>query len=305
VTESLLVASGSPIRRSDLIPRSIDNTALDAYMTCPKKFEYAYLLNRRGDGTTPALSYGSAWHKAMEAHYKTNGDESAVRRAVIMGWQPHDRTDDHRTVERVLTEYGNYVKRYGLPDVEARDYGTTVGYPDAPLVEISTEAAWPEALHPYAGKIDRIIEWHGLFFVEDHKTTSAMGPKFFQQFDPNNQMMGYAWLAQLLTGLPIAGVRINAHAVLKTQSKFEREVVSFAQERLKDWGNNYNYWVRRMETDIKANDFGHDFNACAGKYGMCPYVPVCTMSPHYRMKVLEKDYPINVWNPMEGADVDE
>jgi len=308
-----------PLRRSPLLARSIDNTALSSYMACPRRFYYSMIANRRHDGAgPPALSYGSAWHKAMEVHYKSNGDQELVRYAVVQSWEPHSRPDDHRTLDRVLLEYKNYLRMYGAtPEIEAANWGRTVGWPENPLVEIPTEVIWPEALHPYAGKIDRVIEWQGLFYVEDHKTTSQLGPYFFRQFDPDNQMMGYSWMAHLLTGLPIQGVRINAHCILKGSSKFERQLVTYDFDRLREWaGENYNYWIRRIETDLAnasilmkpgdlvppATAFGHNFSACHGKYGACAYVGVCTMPPRLRQRVLEAEFADRPWDPMHAVE---
>jgi hypothetical protein len=305
-------------RRSPHIPRPIDNTALALYMECPRKFFYAMVLHRRKENSAaPALSFGSCWHKAMEAHYKTGGDRTSVEEAIIMGWEPHDKPDDHRTVDRVLTCYDKYLETYGDHNTDCRNNGKTVGYPGNPMVEIPIEIAWPGSLHPYTGKIDRIIEWQGLYFVEDHKTTSRMGDYYFYQFDPDNQMMGYAWLAQLITGLPIAGVRINALAALKTQTKFARELVSYSKERLKEWTDNYNVWIRRVEDSYKTFEslpqsdqprdpeevllsaFPHNFRACAGKYRQCEYTDVCTITPARRAYVLEHEYAERPWNPLE------
>jgi hypothetical protein len=184
------------------------------------------------------------------------------------------------------------------------------------MVEIPSEISWPGALHPYTFRIDRIIEWNGLFYVEDHKSTSAMGASYFRQFDPSNQMMGYAWTAQQLTGLPIAGVRINAIGVLKTQTKLAREVVSYSQQRLQEWARNYNVSVQRIERSYMLYNLAvdpafqgdreqlllqawpHRFNACHGKYGMCQYSEVCASSPHIRGRLLET-YEENPWEPLE------
>jgi len=299
--------------RAAHIPRSLDNTALDLYMTCPRKYFYAMVLNRRKTGLTkPALAYGSCWHKILETHYKSGGDADLVRVAAITSWQEHDNPEDHRTVERALSSYEQYVARWGEHDKEVQGWGRTVGYPAAPMVEIATELSWPGALHPYTGKIDRIFEHQGLYFVEDHKSSSALGAYYFSQFDPSNQMMGYAWLAQLVSGHPIAGVRINAHGVLKTMSKFERQTVSFSPERLTEWGANLNAWVRRIDKSMAMIEFvtpppeetlltafPHNFNACAGKYGQCVYSDVCTMPARLRNKVLEADFSEFPWNPLD------
>lgn len=305
------------LRRAPHIDRAIDNTALQSYMECPRKYYYSMVLNRRRKGTRPALAYGTTWHAILEAHYKTGGDRAAVARAAVMSWEQHDDPDDHRTLDRALSAYDAYLERWGDHDAEARNWGKTVGYPESPVVENTAELWWPGALHPYTGKIDRIIEKDGAFFVEDHKTTSALGASYFRQFDPSNQMMGYAWLAAKLTGKPIAGVRINAHGVLKTQNKFERQTILFSPERLEEWSRNLNSWVARVEASMDqlqwAGDhetnvlqaFPFQFNACAGKYGQCTYDGVCTSPARVRQRILEAEYEELPWDPMADDEVAE
>jgi hypothetical protein len=306
-------------RRSPLIPRSIDNTALDMYMACPRKFYYGMVLNRRRGGPlSPALAYGTVWHKILETHYRTGGNAAAVRSAAIAAWQPHFNPDDHRTLDRALSAYEGYLARWGEHDAEIKGWGKTVGYPDSPVIENATEIWWPGAPHPYAGKIDRVFELQGLFYVEDHKTSSQLGTNFFVQFDPSNQMMGYAALAQLLTGLPIAGVRINAHGVLKTQNKFERKIITYSQPRLREWQENYARWIDKLEgsyrrhglshapemgeTDDLLSAWPHNFNACAARYGQCTYADVCAQVPHVRGRILESEFDEIPWDPMASAE---
>lgn len=307
-------------RRAPFIQRSIDNTALQAFMECPRKYFFSMILNRRkGGATRPALGYGTTWHKIMETHYATGGDEAAVQRAAIMSWEPHDSPDDHRTIERALDAYRAYKQRYGEHDEDVRVWGRTVGFPENPIVEQVAELAWPGSIHPYAGKIDRIYEQNGAYFVEDYKTTSALGATYFRQWDPSNQMMGYAWLGQLLTGRPIAGIRINVHGVLKTQNKFERQTILVSPERLEEWSQNLQTWledINRRSGELKRRDaiedgitndavqatFPANFNACAGKYGMCSYVDVCTMPHSVRARILENDFELKPWDPTVGDD---
>lgn len=320
----MTLATAAPDGIAPVIPRPIDNTALEAYMSCPRKFYYGMVLHRRGRAgslLSPALAYGTTWHAIMETHYKTGGDMQKVVEAAVASWRPHENPEDHRTLERCVSEYARYTDRWGDHDAEAKTWGKTVGYPDAPVVEVPTEIWWPGAIHSYAGKIDRIVEHQGLYYVEDHKTTSALGPTYFRQFDPSNQMMGYAWLAEKLTGLPIAGVRINAHAVLKGSSKFERQTIMFTQERLEEWAENYGRWAARIATSYEIvaqsthlddavaevssavlSAFPHNFQACAGKYGQCVYTDVCTMPARIRSRILENDFELRQWNPLNPDD---
>lgn len=537
--------------------------------------------NWRRDGRKPALVYGTTWHKILETHYKTGGDRLLVELAAEASWQDHGNADDHRTLARAMAAYDAYLLRYGSFGEEAKNWGATVGWPENPIVEKATELSWQGALHPYTGKIDRIYTHQGLYFVEDHKTSSQLGQYYFSQFDPSNQMMGYCptaaervltadlrwisasavvpgvellafdehgpnrklkhsivtavqprksrvveltlsdgttlrtspehpwiaargserhkkafewqtaenllaeykrghwflprfftpwatdmswesgwlagiadgegyvsaggvrgrsvslgvaqnpglvhdlfmkttatrgfdfessiqrnvkrtaalmyprggiaevlsflgkvrpqrllgkfttllrnedvgstlqtikwlrvadarllpeeewvfaiettsstyfcegfaahncWLAQLLSGLPIAGVRINAHGILKKENKFERRVMMYSPERLEEWGRNLNSWVGRLEESMRryaenADDteawqdnlleaFPHNFNACAAKYGQCTYTDVCTTPARLRDKVLASEYEQNPWNPLAAEDED-
>lgn len=282
-----------------ILDRPLDNTALADFMTCPRKYYYGMVLHRRlalGVGRSPALIYGTAWHRAMELHYKTNGQRDMVVLGIYQAWEDHGKQDDHRTVERCIIEYDNYVERWGLPSEES---SKTLGYPTNPLVEVSVNAEWEGCLYPYAGKIDRIFEENGQLYVEDHKTTSQMGDYYFHQFALSNQMMGYAWLGKQITGRDIAGVRINAHAIYKRESKFARHVLSFSARRLQEWADNYNRWVERVRAAYQTNDFPGNYNACSGKYGMCQFASVCSMPPQLRQNVLEEEYVEKVWNPLE------
>lgn len=288
----------------NLLERAIDNTALHAYMECPKKFEYSMLRNRRHKGPpSPPLAYGSIWHTILEAHYKTGGNESVVLDNAMEQWEPHSGSpDDHRTLKRALTEYDNYRERWGAtPSDEAkRGFGETVGTTEGvPLVELAVNVIWRGARHPYAGKIDRIFQLQNQYYVEDHKTSGQFGSSFFRQFELDGQMIGYTVVAGELIGVPIAGVRINAHICYKKDSKFEREIITFSKERLDDWKENYNYWIDRINLDLAAGIFPRNFKACAGKYGMCPYAGVCSLSPRLREQVLEHDFADNPWNPLE------
>lgn len=279
------------------LARVLDNTAVSTFMECEKKYDYSMRQHRRRRGQTrPALAYGSVWHHIMETHYRTGGDATLVEQTALDRWEPHGQPDDHRTVERAIAEYYNYVDHWGSVE---QDQGKTLGFPEDPLLEISVNISWDGAAYPYAGKIDRIFTLNGHIYVEDHKTTAQMGAQYFRQFELSPQMMGYVWIARQLIKMPIAGVRINAHAVYKTQSKFEREIISFSDARLVDWAQNYNIQVSRIKHAHETNTFVRNFGACAGKYGMCQYADVCSVRPDLRHRVLEADFDIFPWNPLE------
>jgi hypothetical protein len=190
-----------------VINRPLDNTAMSTYMACPREYDFSMRQHRRGKGKKPSLVFGSGWHVAMEAHYSTGGDRTAVQKAILERWEGHDAVDDYRTVERVLLDYDAYRKKWGAdPTKEA---AKTVGYPNEPLVEIATNAMGGGLLHPYAGKLDRIINLEGDIYIEDHKTTSRLDKHYFKQFSLSNQMFGYHFLGKQLLPKYARGWRSN------------------------------------------------------------------------------------------------
>lgn len=300
------------------IDRPLDNTALQAYMACPREYYFSMMLHRRGGGASPALTYGKAWHLALELRYK-GADREAVEFMVRARWEDHGAAGDYRTLERLLLDYKRYCDHWGeTPEAEAaRGGGRTLGYPDEPMVEIATDSMGAGLLHPWAGKIDRLIELGGLIYVEDHKTTSRLDRNFYSGFELSNQFLGYTYLAQqLMPSAKVVGVRVNVYHCIKTQTTFERQLFTYTREQIEEWVGNTNSWMRRLSRDAAGwtehqqelgnNGFlyplGHfGDNGCSRKYGLCGYHRVCSVAPAFRHRVLE-EYPVEPWNPLNVED---
>lgn len=318
------IAKGLPV-----IQRPIDNTAMTAYMSCPREYLYGMHEHRRPTGRSAALVFGGAYHAGLEAYY-SGGDLNDMKVAALEKWEDHGAEGDYRTLERCWIVLEKYLKRW--PDSDREE---TIGWPENPLVEVSTHVMGPELSHPYAGKIDRIVVVNGLGYIEDHKTTSRLDKWFFKQFENSNQMMGYVYMAQqLVPGIKIVGARINVAHVLKTKEDFHRAPVTFTPEQIKHWADNYNRWAQRIALDslayewesgkldegevedlAKAMDLSMDVvrffkdssfpghygtNGCDRKYGLCVYHRVCGASPKIRQKVLEAEFEVSPWNPLEA-----
>lgn len=295
------------------IDRVLDNTAVSTYQTCPREYYFSMVLHRRSSevGHAP-LVYGRVWHKILEVHYRTGGDESAVFEAALVCWdQGHGAVGDHRTLERALLDYRKYAQKYGAADI-----AETVGYPDNPLVELPINCQGEGLIHPYAGKIDRLVRIGKQIYVEDHKTTSRLDKYYFTGFDLSSQMLGYTYLAQqLMPGETVAGVRINVAHVLKDSTVFpERQLFTFSPDRIAEWVRNTNIWMSRingemewMEENGGVQDTafpGHyGTNGCDRKFGLCQYHRVCSVSPRIRQRALEAEFPETTpWNPLAVED---
>jgi hypothetical protein len=304
--------STSSLRSLPVIDRALDNTALSAFLACPKEYDYAYVQHMRPKGRRIALDYGSLWHSIMEWHYKTDGDETLVYAKVMSKWKDAiPATTDHRTVDRAWQDYDLYRKRWGATPSVHEEY-KTIGWLNLnPLVEMAIELDWPGAEHPYTGRLDRICEnAKGEVLVEDHKTNSRdgllePGGYYFRQFELDNQLIGYTWLARLITGKRVAGVRINAYGVLKTKSAFGRDTFRFSDEFLEDWEQNYNVIVREIKACYQSGVWRRNFRACSRKYGACSYVDICKLPPRLRDRALQQECEYRPWNPLEQEEPGE
>lgn len=287
-----------------VLDRPLDNTALAAFNRCPRLYDYSMRRDMRKDGSpSAALWYGSLWHVIMEWHYRTGGladivQQKALEWTLKPGNQPAS-FDDYRSFERAMVEYKKYVQKYGLPHEEQLK---TVGYPAEPMIEMAVTLMDGGLIYPYTGKIDRIVERDGLYFVEDYKTSSRYESSYFEQWRMSNQMKGYAFLAGLLVGKPITGVYINLHVVRKADSQFERELIPFSQPILQEWRDNYNESVKDLQAAYEQERFRANYTegGCAGKYGMCVYNSVCGVRAELREQMLARDFVFKPWNPTEA-----
>lgn len=311
-----------------VIGRPVDNTALSAYMTCPREYYFSMVLGRRSKGSRTALSYGGLWHRILEAHYKTGGDLFRVMEAASKWEGDPPPPDEYRTPARAWLDYQKYLEE---PWTGQKDLEATLGWPDRPMVEIP--AAVPlGGFDPYAGKIDRIFKdsatsWA---FVEDHKTTSRKDSFYFRQFETSNQMKGYVWLArQLVPSMKVVGVRINLCHITKTKTEFERQLITYSDQVIDEWYENTKRWLVRIHhdqlaqaleegrspTDLGLSDEfaeallargafpGHyGDNGCSRKFGACQYEVVCSKSKRIWTKVLEQEFEVRPWNPLEVED---
>jgi hypothetical protein len=243
-----------------VIQRPLDNTAMSAYMACPREYSLSMVEHRRGKGKKASLVFGSGWHKALETHYKTGGDRARVQTAVMESWEDHGAVDDYRTFERVLLDYDLYVKKYGPPEKEA---AKTVGYPTEPLVEIATNAVGGGLLHPYAGKLDRIIEFDGDYYRINLSHVLTNKTEFHREFKTFNKAQIEEWVRN---------------------TNFWMELVA-----------------RSTEGNIWPAHFGD--NGCSRKFGMCTYHEACSIGDQrIRQRYIETNYEINPWNPLEVDD---
>lgn len=244
-----LVRSNDPTNQDDYI-LYIDNSALEMFNTCNRKSFHYLVRGRESTGVSAALTFGGAFHSALEQRYKrglrfvddntttTIGDKevrlSALQDAFIdrymLGIKLHE--DEHRTPDRCKNVVRAYNERYAQEPFEFIEVNgkplCEVGFA-VPLCRVPvqrTMRGWQtdeptheiyinDILVVWTGRIDLPVLWDGVPTIIDHKTTSMLGTTFADQFRLSPQMLGYCWAANNIPELTrlIGGKRFQSLCV--------------------------------------------------------------------------------------------
>jgi hypothetical protein len=266
---------------------------------------------------TGALGFGSALHVGMAAWYRS-GDPGEALNAINQAWPDSMPIDDWRTKEKCLVTMAEYIKQYpsetfkivGAPDNPVIEVPFTLDFgmylpcthcslrrPDDELDAVCHFCGLPKEPLEYGGIYDMLVDFGGQLFVVDHKSTSVLGPSYFNQFNPNNQMTGYIWAASQLSGAKVTGAIINAIGVMKTgKTKFEREITSRSPEAIEEWKRNVYVEACNIKEHERLGFFPMRTQACT-MYGLCEYHGVHTLQhAAERVKRLEADYVREEWD---------
>ena len=126
-----------------------------------------------------------------------------------------------------------------------------------------------------------------------------MGGSYFNQFRPNNQVSGYVWASQALSGLRVGGALVNAIGVYaKGETKFERQIISRTPDEIEEWKLN----VQMVANEIRRAEVTGKWEMrtvnCT-MYGKCDYLDVHQLGHiKERQRLIEQDYVVDHWDFM-------
>ena len=271
-----------------------DYTAMSTFLTCRRKYDFR--INQgyvRSKDTQLAASFGGAIHHGLDSWYQ---DKDVARAVGVFKSEFVENTeiDDKRT-----HRMGQYI----LEKYDER-------YRDQPWVLVESEQTFNVPLpngNRFIGRIDKVIKWNNCLWVVDHKTTSQLGATYFNMAEPNMQFVGYAWAMRQL-GHDIKGVVVDAILVAsgllpgpkqnKNLTPFARYDTYYKQEHFDEWLQ----MVQSIQHDIRvcedSEEWYPNFDACTD-YVECPYRRVCKEEKALRQRVLDADYVIEPWDPLQ------
>ena len=164
------------------------------YTQCPRKWFLKYILGLIPDKTGPALIFGSAMHKGLEAFYKGTQSLDEMVRAFVdeLGSREGEYSDSTKYTEdlstgpRLLKEWfktwgEDELTNYEILEVE-QEHVVHFGPDDSLIMTV---------------RLDQLVKDKstGIHYVKDLKTTGWSAGKIYQQTDLGDQMTCYIWAA--------------------------------------------------------------------------------------------------------------
>lgn len=303
-----------PTDEPDVYDLHVDNSAKELFETCARAAEYYTVQRRESGADRPALNFGNIIHKALVPRKLGFPDWAKEQERIIIDnyMELPTAPEEWRTCERAIDTIHQYNKAYPIETEPFKIISGSVemGF-KLPLgiaeldstVIINNEPIYIKRLNIFwTGRIDGIVEY-GSTMVLDHKTTSVLGPTFYDDFVLSSQMHGYTWAARKL-GYDVRGLLLDVLALRKpsksgTPTEFQRQRYFYFDEHLAEWEKDTFTLITDFLEHLCRNYFPKSPKWCHGKYGKCQYWHVCTSLPDQRQGVLNSDlYHSVTWDPL-------
>ena len=283
----------SQTRRSDF-----DNTMMNTYCTCPRKYDFRHNRGLVSHRESNAPQFGKAIHSALDLLYKDWDADKAIE--VFRAEYQEDPEDDKRT--------------YAVGEWILRNYAEK--YKDQPWKILATKRACCIPLpngNNFIGRIDKIIDWNGVLWVVDHKTTSMLGPQYTKMAEPNAQFTGYTWAARQL-GYKVSGLILDAILVAKglLESKYRDKLTPLLRwdtyrtdSQIEEWANLANKTQKSIEMCEENKEWlpiGQLTGACT-YYGECSFRKLCVEDADLRERLIKTEYRVDHWDPRDKEEV--
>jgi hypothetical protein len=180
----------------------IDYSALSTYLTCPRKFLFAYVMHLKPTGQSIHLVFGSCWHYGLEATYNellrnpslnvleaTECSILAFNKLWKLDGEPFWKNEDAifpKSPGHAANMYKAYWDRFLVADVKDRSILAV----EAPFsIDLSLKGAH---LPNYVGRLDLVFT-NGADGIDvlDHKTAKALYATTSQSYEMSYQSDGY------------------------------------------------------------------------------------------------------------------
>lgn len=278
--------------------------------TCMRRLQYimveGLVPNKNGaDGKDHKMEYGTAFHKAIAAHYKEIDNTTALIAGINHYKDIYVPENDFRTAGHLTGCISQYLNTYKSDNIKAL---TTLDKDGVKQYCVERDFCIPywnneEIEIILCGTIDMIgsIPSVGPIIV-DHKTTSITSiTSYLNSYELSPQLLTYKVACELMFGsgavdwpCMINGIFLGRTGLVK----FERRQYEYSTATFTEFKKQLNQLCADIGESFKRGYFYRNFAACEGNFGMCPFAPICS-NIEMEGEIKENLYTTRVYDPRE------
>lgn len=277
-------------RVADVKNRVYDYSTLALWQTCQRKWQYVELEELESLTTPSALTFGNAYHLAMESYSLDRNVNKAILKGLLRLSELNHVVDEKRSPETLEKIIRAYAQHYPAVAGACTHCGENV--PPDPLTYIKNADGTLEIEFHIpmkngailAGRMDGIVTFQGGTYVLERKTRWTLGSHLVESFTPNLQVDIYTYAARTLIGR-CDGALVDVALVAKTKQEFARLTPTRTDEQLQEFEHNFYSLVDEIETAAKRGYYIQNFGSCVDFGSVCMFRDICL----YGMRAVDVD----------------
>jgi hypothetical protein len=291
-------------------PETLDNSMVGTYSDCPRLGLYRYGMRRGFGGKNWPIQFGLAYHKYREtienesarvgeltdethglaiAHAMEGFEEPPAEhrhsfltstRLGVSCEHAYRRIQRERKAGQILVTQSEDSFDLTLPFWICHECG--MGGWGSQWKKLCPQCG-AENIHQasHGGRVDQHIAWGGDQYVRDFKTTSRMGPRYWDKYSPNGQLSGYVWSGHQLSGRRFGGALVEVLYNTKTEGPIiKQRLITRTAGAIEQWQASM-FWEHRFirmmfaaREEMGYLAFPQRTNHC-GQYSGCAFRDAC------------------------------
>lgn len=288
----------------------IDSSKVTAFITCPRKYFYKYILGWVGEDISVHLVFGEGWHRAMEKLLKEGYTTDAVHSAYSAFLEYYRRyftkMEDAnffpKAPSSVVPALIEYIERYRESDRNMEVLYTEISG-TAPIGE-------DRVIH---FRMDGVVKREEGIVCLEHKTGSRLTGNWGDQWTLKVATGTYMHVLNCLySPEEVYGLIINGAIFRKSGNDFVRFPIRKNNEMMNQWLWNVNHWIdliewnmKELESSSENDDILYAFplnpESCTKWGRMCPFHDFCFSwgNPLKRCDEVPYGFKQEWWNPAD------
>lgn len=284
-----------------------DSTSLVDFMTCPRRYQFHMIEGWVPAKRPPTLHFGIAFHEGLAGYYQAKVDGQSHNKAIAAGlrrawaaWGDYQSDDNCRTKFTLSRGLIWYADRYVEDPAE-----TVVMKDGTAAVELSFRTTLPMhnpdgGQYMVCGHLDRVVKVGDVFRVSDAKTTkTTISDYYLRMYDLDVQMDLYDFAGRIVLMDEISGIMLDVMQTAVNFSRFQRAFTDRKPGQREEWMDEILFWIEQAEI-CAINEYWPANKTSCSKFGGCRFREVCTKEPCSRKVVLESDFKVERWNPLQS-----